>query len=29
MKTGIVAIAKNEDKYVDEWIRYYRKLGID
>ena len=29
MKTGICAIAKDEDGYIDEWIRYHLKLGID
>ena len=28
-KTGICAIAKDEDFYIDEWIRYHLKLGID
>lgn len=29
MKIGICAIAKNEDGYIDEWIRYHLKLGVD
>ena len=29
MKTALVCIAKNEDHYIDEWIEYYLKLGID
>ena len=29
MKVGIAAIAKNEDNYIDEWIKYHLKLGID
>lgn len=29
MRTGICAIAKDEDVYIDEWIRYHLKLGID
>lgn len=29
MKTTIVCIAKNEDKYIDEWIDYNIKLGFD
>ena len=29
MRIGICAIAKNEDDYIDEWIRYYLKLGVD
>lgn len=29
MKTGICAIAKDEDFYIDEWIRYHLKLGVD
>lgn len=29
MRTGICAIVKNEDGYVDDWIRYHLKLGID
>lgn len=29
MKTAIVCIAKNEDNYIDEWIKYHTKLGFD
>ena len=29
MKIGIVAIAREEQKYIEEWISYHRKLGID
>ena len=29
MRIGICAIAKDEDGYIDEWIRYHLKLGVD
>ena len=29
MKIGICAIAKDENFYIDEWIRYHLKLGVD
>lgn len=29
MKTALVAIAKNEDLYIQEWIDYHFKLGFD
>jgi hypothetical protein len=29
MKVALVCIAKNEDNYIDEWIRYNKKLGFD
>lgn len=29
MKVGICAIAKDENFYIDEWIRYNLKLGVD
>ena len=29
MRIGICAIAKNEDFYIDEFIRYHLKLGVD
>ena len=29
MKVALVAIAKDEDNYIDEWIRYYFRLGVD
>jgi hypothetical protein len=28
-KVALVAIAKNEDHYIEEWIQYYLKLGVD
>lgn len=28
MKSAIVCIAKNEDHYIDEWIKYHLKLGF-
>ena len=28
MKCAIIAIAKNENKYLDEWITYYQSLGF-
>ncbi len=28
MKTALVCIAKNEDYYIDEWIKYHLKLGF-
>lgn len=28
-KVVLVAIAKNEDNYIEEWIQYYLKLGVD
>lgn len=28
MKTALVCIAKNEDHYIDEWLKYYLKLGF-
>lgn len=27
-KAAIVCIAKNEDRYIDEWLRYHLKLGF-
>ena len=27
MKIAIVAIAKDEELYIEEWLNYYRKLG--
>lgn len=27
MKTAIVTIAKDEEKYIVEWLNYYRSLG--
>ena len=29
MKTALVCIAKDEDNYIDEWIKYHTKLGFD
>lgn len=29
MKKAIIAIAKNENKYLDEWITYYHNLGFE
>lgn len=29
MKTALVCIARNEDRYIDEWIQYHLKLGFD
>lgn len=29
MKMACVAIAKDEDRYLEEWIRYHTKLGFD
>ena len=29
MKSAVVAIAKNEDRYIDEWILYNMRLGFD
>lgn len=29
MKTALVCIAKWEDRYADEWIRYHTKIGFD
>lgn len=29
MKTALVCIAKNEDRYIDEWIQYHTKVGFD
>ena len=28
MKSAVVCIAKNEDRYLDEWIKYHLKLGF-
>ena len=28
MKTALVCIAKDEDKYLDEWVSYHLKLGF-
>lgn len=29
MKIALICIAKNEDYYIDEWIKYHKKLGFD
>jgi hypothetical protein len=29
MKSALVAIAKNEDEYINEWINYNLKIGFD
>lgn len=29
MQTTICCIAKNEDRYIHEWIAYHLKLGFD
>lgn len=29
MKVALVAIAKNEDKYLAEWVNHYKKIGFD
>jgi len=29
MKSALVCIAKNEDRYIEEWARYHIKLGFD
>lgn len=29
MKTALVCIAKEEDNYIDEWIKYHLKLGFN
>ena len=29
MKTAVVAIARNEERYILEWIEHYRTLGFD
>jgi hypothetical protein len=29
MKIALVCIAKNEDNYIEEWLDYYTKLGVD
>lgn len=28
MKTYLIAVAKNESKYIDDWIAWHRKLGF-
>lgn len=29
MKCALIAVARDEDKYIDEWIKYHLNLGID
>jgi hypothetical protein len=29
MRVALVCISKNEDNYIDEWIKYHLKLGFD
>ena len=29
MRVALVCIAKDEDHYIDEWVDYYTKLGVD
>ncbi len=29
MKTALVAVAKDEDHYIDEWVEYHQKIGFD
>lgn len=29
MKIALVCIAKNEDNYIEEWLKYHLKLGFD
>lgn len=29
MKTALITFAKNEDYYIEEWIKYHTKLGFD
>lgn len=29
MRVGVCAIAKDEDRYIAEWMDYHRKLGVD
>lgn len=29
MKTAICVLAKDEDQYIEEWLEYHFKLGID
>ena len=29
MKVAIIAIAKNENLYINEWLDYHFKLGFD
>lgn len=29
MKIALVCIVKNEDKYIEEWVNYHKKIGFD
>lgn len=29
MNIAVVAIAKDEERYIEEWLNYYRKLGVN
>ena len=29
MNLGICCIARDEDRYIEEWIAYHLKLGFD
>lgn len=29
MKVALVCIAKNEDNYIEEWVKYHKKIGFD
>ena len=29
MKVALVCIARNEDRYINEWIEYHLRLGFD
>ena len=29
MKVGLACVAKNEDRYIEEWVDYHIKLGFD
>lgn len=29
MKFGLVSVAKNEEKYLEEWLKYHFSLGFD
>ena len=29
MKVALVCIAKDEDNYIQEWIKYHKEIGFD
>lgn len=29
MKVNLVAVAKNESRYIQEWLDYHQKLGFN